>query len=46
MIGQTVESVALNGTTKEISLNNIDAGIYFVTIKSEGYEKTEKIIVR
>ena len=46
VIGQTVESVALNGTTKEISLNNIDAGIYFVTIKSEGYEKTEKIIVR
>ena len=46
VIGQTKENVDLNGTTKEISLNSIEAGIYFVTIKSEGFEKTEKIIVR
>ena len=46
VIGQTIENVDLNGTNKEISLNSIEAGIYFVTIKSEGFEKTEKIIVR
>ncbi|MBT6745292.1 MAG: T9SS type A sorting domain-containing protein, partial [Flavobacteriales bacterium] len=46
VIGQTKENVDLNGTNKEISLNSIEAGIYFVTIKSEGFEKTEKIIVR
>ena len=46
VIGQTVENVILNGKTKEVRLNNVDAGIYFVTIQGDGYKKTEKIIVR
>ena len=46
VIGQTVENVILNGTTKEVRLNNVDAGIYFVTIQGDGYKKTEKVIVR
>ena len=46
VIGQTVENVILNGTTKEVRLNNVDAGIYFVTIQGDGFKKTEKIIVR
>ncbi|MBL4652917.1 MAG: T9SS type A sorting domain-containing protein [Flavobacteriales bacterium] len=29
-----------------IRLNNVEAGMYFVTIQSERFEKTEKIIVR
>ncbi|MBL4651995.1 MAG: T9SS type A sorting domain-containing protein [Flavobacteriales bacterium] len=46
VIGQTIENVALNGTKVEISLNSVDAGIYFVTIQGEGFEKTEKVIIK
>ncbi|MBL4653962.1 MAG: T9SS type A sorting domain-containing protein [Flavobacteriales bacterium] len=47
VIGQQVASIALNGKlTEEVNLQNADAGIYFVTIKSEGFEKTQRIIIR
>ncbi|MBL4652682.1 MAG: T9SS type A sorting domain-containing protein, partial [Flavobacteriales bacterium] len=46
VIGQTVKNVNLNGTQVEISLNSVEAGIYFVTIRGNKFEKTKRIIVR
>ncbi|MDA9563194.1 T9SS type A sorting domain-containing protein [Flavobacteriales bacterium] len=46
VIGQAVNTAVLNGTMTEVALNNVNAGIYFVTIQSEGFEKTERVIVR
>jgi hypothetical protein len=46
VIGQTINSTNLKGSIVEIRVNDVNAGFYFVTIQGEGFEKTEKIIVR
>ena len=46
VIGQTIKSDLINGTTAEFRLNNVESGIYFVTIQSDGFERTEKIIIK
>ncbi|MBT6746741.1 MAG: T9SS type A sorting domain-containing protein, partial [Flavobacteriales bacterium] len=46
VIGQTIKSDLINGTTAEFRLNNVESGIYFVTIQSDGFERTEKIVIK
>jgi len=46
VIGQSIASEILTGTTAEFILNNVESGIYFATIQSDGFERTEKIIIK
>ena len=46
VVGQIVNPEMLIGVRKEIDLSFVNNGIYFVTIISDGFEKTEKIVVK
>ncbi|MDO5979939.1 zinc-dependent metalloprotease [Flavivirga spongiicola] len=48
IIGKEVTSVSLKGfaKSKKIDLSNIEAGVYFVTIKSRELKVTKKIIIK
>lgn len=42
--GQTIYSTNIEGTTHQIDLSSFQHGVYFITIRSEEFVKTEKII--
>jgi len=44
--GQTVKSVDVNGKSAKISLENLNAGLYFVNINTENSTITQKVIVK
>jgi hypothetical protein len=46
VIGQSIYRNLINGTITEVKLNNVESGIYFVAIQSDGFERTEKIIIK
>lgn len=48
LAGQTVKVVNANLTTGEngISINDLNSGIYFCTVKANGYSHTSKVVVK
>ena len=46
VIGQSIYRNLINGTITEVKLNNVESGIYFVTIQSDGFERTEKLVIK
>jgi hypothetical protein len=44
--GQTVKTVKVNGKSAKISLENLNAGLYFVNINTENSTITQKVIVK
>ena len=46
VIGQSIYRNFINGTITEVKLNNVESGIYFATIQSDGLERIEKIIIK
>jgi hypothetical protein len=46
IVGQNVVSTTFTGITKEIQLNEVESGMYFVTVKNESFMFTERVIVK
>ena len=46
VVGQIVELERLVGTRKEVDLSDVNSGVYFVTIGSEGKDRNQKVIIR
>ncbi|MBL4653961.1 MAG: T9SS type A sorting domain-containing protein [Flavobacteriales bacterium] len=47
VIGQTVYSTQFtNQLSKEVRLGKLESGVYFITVKGEGLERTERIVVK
>ena len=46
VIGQSIYRNLINGTITEVKLQNVESGIYLVTIQSDGFERTEKLVIK
>ena len=47
VIGQTIYSTQLtNELSKEVRLGDIESGVYFLTVKGEGLDRTERVVIK
>ena len=47
VIGQTIYSTQLtNELSKEVRLGDVESGVYFLTVKGEGLDRTERVVIK